>query len=146
MMKKKSCGCYSCLDQPELGSSNPTDKMCVTCETCGNKRCPHATHHDNACTDSNEPGQPGSRYTANWREPTATAPGDINAPQTWTDAAGKQFTIKRYYGAAWVSTRPTRPGTNEWGELMPNSAREASMACESRAANHSAIEQCSPYY
>lgn len=32
------------------------------CPTCGNKRCPRATDHRHACTGSNEPGQPGSRY------------------------------------------------------------------------------------
>jgi hypothetical protein len=32
------------------------------CPSCGNKRCPRATHHDNVCTGSNEPGQPGSAY------------------------------------------------------------------------------------
>lgn len=26
------------------------------------KRCPHATDHRNPCTESNEPGQLGSRY------------------------------------------------------------------------------------
>ena len=31
---------------------------------CGNKRCPCAAHHDNECTGSNEPGQPGSMYPA----------------------------------------------------------------------------------
>ena len=34
----------------------------ITCATCGNKRCPHATDHTLACTDSNEPGQKGSVY------------------------------------------------------------------------------------
>lgn len=34
----------------------------VVCAKCGNKRCPHATDHNNACTNSNEPGQPGSIY------------------------------------------------------------------------------------
>jgi hypothetical protein len=34
----------------------------IVCPTCGNKRCPKATYHDNACTGSNEPGQPGSSY------------------------------------------------------------------------------------
>lgn len=34
----------------------------IVCVDCGNKRCPHATDHDNACTGSNEPGQPGSSY------------------------------------------------------------------------------------
>lgn len=34
----------------------------VVCQTCGNKRCPKATHHVHACTGSNEPGQKGSVY------------------------------------------------------------------------------------
>lgn len=34
----------------------------TVCPDCGNKRCPKATDHRLACTDSNEPGQPGSRY------------------------------------------------------------------------------------
>jgi hypothetical protein len=36
--------------------------MMVLCETCGNKRCPHANDHRNECTHSNESGQPGSAY------------------------------------------------------------------------------------
>lgn len=39
------------------------DRM-IVCETCGNKRCPKATDHNQTCTGSNEPGQPGSRYSA----------------------------------------------------------------------------------
>jgi hypothetical protein len=39
-----------------------TDMRMVLCTTCGNKRCPHAADHRNACTNSNEPGQPGSNY------------------------------------------------------------------------------------
>lgn len=39
-----------------------TDMRMVLCPTCGNKRCPHATNHRNACTGSNEPGQPGSSW------------------------------------------------------------------------------------
>lgn len=34
----------------------------VVCSECGNKRCPKASWHENACTGSNEPGQPGSAY------------------------------------------------------------------------------------
>lgn len=34
----------------------------IVCETCGNKRCPHATDHRHQCTNSNAPGQPGSIY------------------------------------------------------------------------------------
>lgn len=38
------------------------DMRMVLCPTCGNKRCPHAKNHGNACTGSNEPGQVGSAY------------------------------------------------------------------------------------
>ena len=34
----------------------------IVCQTCGNKRCPKATDHRLACTDSNAPGQPGSAH------------------------------------------------------------------------------------
>jgi hypothetical protein len=37
----------------------------IVCPRCGNKRCPHASDHRNACTNSNEPGQPGSVYGPN---------------------------------------------------------------------------------
>jgi rRNA maturation endonuclease Nob1 len=32
------------------------------CPECGNKRCPRAADHKLSCTNSNEPGQPGSLY------------------------------------------------------------------------------------
>lgn len=57
-----ACECYSCLNKPELGMANPTFSRMVVCPKCGNKRCPKATHHDNACTGSNASGQKGSRY------------------------------------------------------------------------------------
>ena len=34
----------------------------VACPDCGNKRCPKAHNHANPCTNSNEPGQPGSSW------------------------------------------------------------------------------------
>jgi hypothetical protein len=48
------CPCSSCDTSEWPGM--------IVCPTCGNKRCPKATHHDNACTGSNESGQPGSAY------------------------------------------------------------------------------------
>ncbi len=48
-----TCPCRSC---------NPNAQTMIVCPTCGNKRCPHANHHDNPCTNSNEPGQAGSAY------------------------------------------------------------------------------------
>lgn len=38
------------------------DMRFVACPDCGNKRCPRANDHRNACTGSNEPGQEGSAY------------------------------------------------------------------------------------
>lgn len=61
------CGCYACIgDEPTRPGSWLTVGMTgmILCATCGNKRCPHGTDHRNACTGSNEPGQPGSRYPA----------------------------------------------------------------------------------
>lgn len=38
------------------------DMRFVVCPDCGNKRCPRANDHRNACTGSNEPSQEGSAY------------------------------------------------------------------------------------
>ncbi len=54
-----SCRCEHCLDELEVP---PMERGMVLCSICGNKRCPHAAHHDNACTNSNEIGQKGSSY------------------------------------------------------------------------------------
>jgi len=51
------CGCATCSPQ-----DFPSPRM-IVCQTCENKRCPKATSHDNACTNSNEFGQPGSGYS-----------------------------------------------------------------------------------
>jgi hypothetical protein len=47
------CGCHAC---------NPNAAWFVVCDTCGNKRCPHATDHNLECTNSNAPGQKGSKW------------------------------------------------------------------------------------
>ena len=54
------------------------DMRFVVCPDCGNKRCPRANDHRNACTGSNEPGQEGSAYPAAPQSPgsePATMPG-----------------------------------------------------------------------
>lgn len=64
----RECGCYSCTKQRDDVRENPTfenmeiGKRFIACEVCGNKRCPKATDHRLACTNSNEPGQTGSRF------------------------------------------------------------------------------------
>lgn len=61
-----TCGvCHKCLEGKTVelapGFHMPiTATRMVVCETCGNKRCPHATDCALACTGSNEPGQKGS--------------------------------------------------------------------------------------
>ncbi|MDM3469824.1 ead/Ea22-like family protein [Citrobacter sp. Cb041] len=52
------CWCHTC--RPVTMS----DMRFVVCPDCGNKRCPRANDHRNACTGSNEPGQIGSAYQA----------------------------------------------------------------------------------
>ena len=57
------CWCHKCI--PE--GLSPFDPRSSTgfmrlCPDCGNKRCPKATDHELACTNSNDPGQPGSCY------------------------------------------------------------------------------------
>lgn len=52
------CSCHAC--RPVTFA----DSRFVVCPDCGNKRCPHANDHRNACTGSNQPGQEGSAYPA----------------------------------------------------------------------------------
>lgn len=59
--KIEGCGCFACGDHLAVGGLVLPRRMHV-CADCGNKRCPKATDHRNACTGSNEPGQAGSRY------------------------------------------------------------------------------------
>ena len=53
----KDCWCYECNQDQRY-------TRMFLCPQCGNKRCPRATDHREACTDSNDPGQEGSRYGA----------------------------------------------------------------------------------
>jgi len=62
----KECECLKCLkafdDKNNIGCPPLWASRMISCESCGNKRCPKATDHDLVCTDSNEPGQAGSIY------------------------------------------------------------------------------------
>ncbi|EPY5488142.1 hypothetical protein I4P11_09045 [Enterobacter hormaechei] len=55
-LNSPDCWCHTCRPV------TMTDMRFVVCPECGNKRCPHANDHRNACTGSNEPGQEGSAY------------------------------------------------------------------------------------
>lgn len=71
---RQKCWCESCRP------ITMTDMRMVLCPTCGNKRCPHAANHRNACTSSNEPGQKGSSYE-HCRPPEEDA-----RPVAWAEA------------------------------------------------------------
>ena len=60
--QKPDCWCLTC--RPMVLN----DTRFVVCPDCGNKRCPRANDHRNACTWSNEPGQEGSAYQNTPRE------------------------------------------------------------------------------
>ena len=55
-LNEPTCWCLACRPV------TMNDPRFVVCPECGNKRCPHANDHRNACTGSNEPGQEGSAY------------------------------------------------------------------------------------
>lgn len=60
-----ACWCSTCEDAVLAGLpffEQVLKRRFIVCPICGNKRCPRATDHALACTNSNEPGQPGSRY------------------------------------------------------------------------------------
>jgi hypothetical protein len=57
------CWCHACNSnkRDDMGLPYALTHM-ILCPDCGNKRCPKASHHNLACTRSNEPGQMGSIY------------------------------------------------------------------------------------
>jgi hypothetical protein len=60
-----TCWCVRCDEAtdpgPDAWISLGRARMNL-CPDCGNKRCPKATFHELACTNSNEPGQEGSVF------------------------------------------------------------------------------------
>ncbi|MGY2732351.1 hypothetical protein [Sphingomonas sp. UYP23] len=61
----RDCTCDRCTREAVKANPKTDGPFCFDariirmflCETCGNKRCPHAGDHRFACTGSNEPGQ-----------------------------------------------------------------------------------------
>jgi hypothetical protein len=63
-----NCWCWHCnRDRTVNGIPYSMTRM-ILCPDCGNKRCPRATDHREACTGSNDAGQLGSRYGV-WPDP-----------------------------------------------------------------------------
>lgn len=52
----------SCTNCHRCAPNTLHNMRMILCPTCGNKRCPKANDCANACTGSNEPGQPGGAY------------------------------------------------------------------------------------
>ncbi|MBB1060373.1 Lar family restriction alleviation protein [Marilutibacter spongiae] len=91
------CWCETCRP------NTPTNMRFIMCPNCGNKRCPKATNHVNACTGSNEPGQPGS----SWENFKPVA--EVKCPhRTRCDCLGACK-----YGFAGGGAAPSPPGTGE---------------------------------
>lgn len=63
-LEDADCGCSTCVGEVLAARPFPQNLQWpfIVCPTCGNKRCPKATFHENECTNSNDPEQPGSRY------------------------------------------------------------------------------------
>lgn len=63
VLASNTCHCFNCNKDRKTEHGIPyTSTHMILCPTCGNKRCPHSTDHNLQCTNSNEPGQQGSRY------------------------------------------------------------------------------------
>lgn len=105
------CGCQRCVTEHAQAHPLPTDQMWLggrmdprlqrmfLCGTCGNKRCPHATDHRNACTGSNEPGQAGSMNgEINWRAPIEAVHEDGRVVAVTAAAADTGSTHYDIYG------------------------------------------------
>lgn len=58
-IKTPDCNCEACYP---MDTNDFLSYRMIVCSICGNKRCPHATNHNNPCTNSNAPGQKGSSW------------------------------------------------------------------------------------
>ena len=60
--RKDSCFCYNCNKTKIVDGFPYVLNHMIVCPHCGNKRCPKANNHRNACTNSNDVGQKGSSW------------------------------------------------------------------------------------
>jgi hypothetical protein len=76
------CWCLACWPMDMV--NDPSSVRMALCPQCGNKRCPRANDHRHTCTESNEPGQPGSAYE---NCPRPVAPGQCSRCHGFTTRA-----------------------------------------------------------
>lgn len=62
MTIKNDCWCWQCNQDRRVNGIPYSMTRMILCPDCGNKRCPRATDHREACSGSNDAGQAGSRY------------------------------------------------------------------------------------
>lgn len=107
------------------------DMRFVVCPDCGNKRCPRANDHRNACTGSNEPGQEGSAYPASPQSPgsdPATVPGkwipvsEQMPPSRHEVLVGCWWGEKPRWCCKWATYIPGHPDAQSSGWLIPGAS------------------------
>ncbi|MDN2631858.1 DUF551 domain-containing protein [Klebsiella pneumoniae] len=107
------------------------DMRFVVCPDCGNKRCPRANDHRNACTGSNEPGQKGSAYPAAPQSPgskSATVPGkwipvsERMPPSRHEVLVGCWWGEKPRWCCKWATYIPGHPDAQSSGWLIPGAS------------------------
>lgn len=134
------------------------DMRFVVCPDCGNKRCPRANDHRNACTGSNEPGQEGSAYPAAPQSPgsePSTVPGKWIPVSEQMPPSRHEVLVGRWWGekprwcCKWATYIPGHPDSQSSGWLIPGASwtpthwmplpaapQEPSLACISKRSQH----------
>lgn len=123
------CPCHVC-DSPtwptiQLGAFDVPMARMSLCPTCGNKRCPGAVDHDNPCTGSNAPGQPGSFYAGGIAsEPTVCTRcgAAITATMAETTPNPDAHPAHRTFTGDWVWRTIT--GASECPDGQPHNPQE----------------------
>lgn len=118
----QDCWCRTCRPV------DLNDMRFVVCPDCGNKRCPRANDHRNACTGSNEPGQEGSAYPDTQQSPVsehATVPGkwipvsEQMPPSRHEVLVGCWWGEKPRWCCKWATYIPGHPDAQSSGWLIP---------------------------
>ena len=132
-----TCDCHRCIKEYDLRyvyRQYPVDlTRMILCPTCGNKRCPKASDHRLDCTSSNEPGQPGSVYTAQ-AEPVQAE------PLTWL-LINKTGARPLIYGDAAPPAKQAEPVVEPLTLGVSNRLNAEAMALSAAIAN---LEKLSP--
>ncbi|QEH81153.1 hypothetical protein EIK56_24945 [Sphingomonas sp. C8-2] len=139
------CKCHRCVSEYTIANPLPKSKMWLRglidprlhrmflCEICGNKRCPHATDHRFACTNSNEPGQAGSRYA---HPPTPSPVTD----ETLTDEVQRLIAIAYAAGCQAVHDNYQEDRDPDFSEAASDYARSIDLAALASTPQPAAAE------